>query len=183
MSYAFEPNLDNILLLEKSITDNNFANVHLFRYAVAEESQTFKLDAGSSSNARIIDFTTEAVPGLYRPRIVEAVTLDETLSDVSRIDMIKLDIEGAEPRAWQGMREIVRRHRPVLLFEFSPELIRVTSHIEPAIFLDQIVDAGYTLYILSADGNKSDPPQSRDQVLRAQERSGGTHLDLAALPN
>ena len=63
--------------------------------------------------------------------------------------MVKLDIEGAEPRAWQGMQEIVRRHRPVLLFEFSPELLRVTGHIEPAAFLDKIVDAGYALYLLS----------------------------------
>jgi len=180
--YAFEPNLDNILLLKRSIFDNGFTNVHLFPYAVAEESQTFKNDAGSSSNARIIDFTAEAVPGLYRPRIVEAVTLDETLSDVSRIEMVRLKIEGAEPRAWQGMQDFVRRHRPVLLFEFSPELLRVTGHIEPAAFLDTIVDAGYALYLLSDDGKKSDLPQSWDQILLAQERSGSTHLDLAAMP-
>jgi len=96
--------------------------------------------------------------------------------------MVKLDIEGAEPRAWQGMQEIVRRHRPVLLFEFSPELLRVTGHIEPAAFLDTIVDAGYALYLLSDDGKKSDLPQSWDQILLAQERSGSTHLDLAAMP-
>jgi hypothetical protein len=110
------------------------------------------------------------------------VTLDKTLSDVSRIDMVKLDIEGAEPRAWQRMQDFVRRHRPVLLFEFSPVLLRVTGHIEPAAFLDKIIDAVYELDILSADGKTRELPQSRDQILLAQERSGRMHLDLAAMP-
>jgi len=180
--YAFEPNPDNIDLLELSIIANGFANVHLFPYAVAEVSQSFKLDAGASSNARIIDFSAEAVPGLNMPQIVESVTLDETLADVIKIDMIKLDIEGAEPRAWQGMEEIVRKHRPVILLEYSPELLRVTSHIEPASFLDKVADAGYEMFILSSAGETSETPQSRDQIVLAQERTGTTHLDLVAYP-
>jgi len=116
------------------------------------------------------------------PLIVEAVTVDETLAELTKIDMIKLDIEGAEPRAWQGMEEIVRRHRPVILFESSPDLLRVTSHIEPASFLDMIADAGYEMFILSSTGGTSETPQSRDQIVLAQERTGTTHLDLVAFP-
>ena len=181
--YAFEPNPDNIYLIKKSIAANSFANVQLYPFAVAELAQTFKLDAGvSSSNARIIDFSDEAVPGLNATILVKAVTLDETLADAPKIDLIKLDIEGAEPRAWQGMRQIVRRYRPVILFEYSPELLQDTSHIEPAFLLDEIAGAGYDLFILSTAGKQSQTPQSRDQIVLAQAQTGSTHLDLVAYP-
>jgi hypothetical protein len=86
------------------------------------------------------------------------------------------------PRAWQGMEEIVRQHRPVILFEYSPDLLRVTSHIEPVSFLNMVADAGYELFILSSAGGTSETPQSSDQIVLAQEHAGTTHLDLVAFP-
>jgi FkbM family methyltransferase len=101
--YAFEPNPDNCELLERSIIENGFANISLFPNAVAEAEQSFNLDVGgTNSNGRIIDFSPQAVPGQYPPLLVEAVVLDKVLADVERINLIKIDIEGAEPRAWQG---------------------------------------------------------------------------------
>ncbi len=180
--YAFEPNPDNIQLIKLSIAANSFENVSLFPVAVAETDQEFKLDAGAaSSNARIIDFSADAVPGLNNPLLIKAVTLDKTLAGVPKIDMVKLDIEGAEPRAWAGMHQLVKKHRPILLFEFSPGLIRMTSHVPPETLLDSILEAGYQLYIL-AEGDSRQKPRTRDEIVRRQMGSGGTHLDLLALP-
>lgn len=181
--YSFEPKPDNIELIERSVDANGFTNVHLFPFAVAEKAQTFKLDAAAaSSNARIIDFSPEAVPGLNAPIMVDAVTLDRTLAELASVDIIKLDIEGAEPRAWQGMQQIVQKHRPAILFEYSPDLLRVTSHVEPASLLDSIIDAGYDLFILQNVGPQGHIPQSKDQIVQIQTSSGSTHLDLLALP-
>jgi len=180
--FAFEPNPDNVQLIRKSIAANSFENVSLFPVAVAESDQELKLDAGAaSSNARIIDFSADAVPGLNTPILVKAVTLDATLAGVHKIDLVKLDIEGAEPRAWAGMRQLVKKHRPGLLFEFSPELIRVTSHTPPEALLDSILEAGYQLYIL-VEGDSGQKPRTAAEIVQVQTRSGGTHLDLLALP-
>jgi FkbM family methyltransferase len=182
--FAFEPNPDNCDMIEKSVEANGFDNIRLFPFAVAEAAQTFNLDVGgTNSNGRIIDFSPEAVPGQAPPRLVEAVVLDETLPDLARVDVIKLDIEGAEPRAWQGMQSLVRQFRPVLVFEFSPELIRVTSHIPAESFLDEIIAHHYDLFILERFQKKSSQPQTIPQIMAAHAQSGLTHLDLVAIPH
>jgi FkbM family methyltransferase len=180
--YAFEPNPDNCRMMEMSIEANCFDNIRLFPFAVAEEKQQFNLDVGgTNSNGRIIDFSPEAVPGQATPLLVEAVVLDETLPNLERVDVIKLDVEGAEPRAWQGMQQIINKFRPILVFEFSPELIPVTSHVSPGSFLDQILGLQYDLYILERFKNKSRRPQTREEILEAYAKSGLTHLDLVAV--
>jgi FkbM family methyltransferase len=181
--YAFEPNPDNCRMVEMSIEANSFANIQLFPYAVAEARQQFNLDVGgTNSNGRIIDFSPDAVPGQATPILVQAVVLDDALTGLERVDVIKLDIEGAEPRAWQGMQRIIGRFRPTLVFEFSPELIPVTSHVSAESFLNQILAQQYELFILERFKDKSRRPQTKEQILEAHARSGLTHLDLVATP-
>jgi FkbM family methyltransferase len=180
--YAFEPNPDNCRMIEKSIEANGFENIQLFPNAVAEARQSFNLDVGgTNSNGRIIDFSPDAIPGQATPLLVEAVVLDEALPNLDRVDVIKLDIEGAEPRAWQGMQQIVSKFRPTLVFEFSPELIPITSHVTAESFLDEIISHQYDLYILERFKDKSRHPQTKQQILEAYAKSGLTHLDLVAI--
>ncbi len=181
--YAFEPNPDNCQMIERSIEANGFENIHLFQNAVAEAKQSFNLDVGgTNSNGRIIDFSPEAIPGQAEPILVEAVVLDEALTNLERVDVIKLDIEGAEPRAWQGMQQIVKKFRPILVFEFSPDLIQVTSHVTAESFLDEIINQHYDLYILERTKDKSSQSQTKQQILKTHAASGQTHLDLVAIP-
>jgi FkbM family methyltransferase len=180
---AFEPNTDNCDLLEQSITANAFDNISLHPYAVAESEQEFQLDVGgTNSNGRIIDFSPQAVAGDGPLRLIRAVALDHFLVDEPRLDVIKMDIEGAEPRALQGMEQTIARHRPVLITEFSPHLIEVTSHLAPVAFLQLIHHCGYDIFVLERDAAKSATPQSQEQLLQAVAGSGLTHLDLVAYP-
>lgn len=63
-----------------------------------------------------------------------------------------MDVEGAEPRVWSGMQAIVHRHRPTIVFEFSPILLNRTSEVDPAAFLKEIQDL-YDLFIILPAGN------------------------------
>jgi FkbM family methyltransferase len=181
--YAFEPNPDNCKMIEMSREANGFENIKLYQNAVAEAKQRFNLDVGgTNSNGRIIDFSPDAVAGQATPILVEAVVLDETLPDLERVDVVKLDIEGAEPRAWQGMQNIINKFRPVLVFEFSPELIPITSHVTAESFLDEIIGQQYDIFILERFKEKSREPQTKRQILEAHANSGLTHLDMVAVP-
>lgn len=91
-----------------------------------------------------------------------------------------MDIEGAEPRAFQGMRQILEQHQPVLLLEFSPELIELTSHVSPESFLNTLAVADYDLYILERNGPKRQRPYSTHELMNAAQQSQLTHLDLVA---
>jgi FkbM family methyltransferase len=181
---AFEPNLDNCELFRRSIAASGFAEqVHLHPYAAAEKAQTFVLDVGGNdSNGRMIDFSAEAVAGINPPRTIQAVALDDLLAGESRLDVVKMDIEGAEPRALRGMAQVIRKHRPLLLLEFSPFLIQVTSHMAAADFLEELAAFDYELSILTEAGEGSEGGQSPATILEIANQPERTHVDIVAYP-
>ncbi len=43
--------------------------------------------------------------------------------NVSRVDVLKIDVEGAELKVIRGARETLTRHRPVLVIELDDQLL------------------------------------------------------------
>lgn len=179
---AFEPNPANCDLLRRSIAANEFEGViALHSVAVAESRQTIHFStAGVDSNGRVIN-PAEAAAEVVALPTVEAVALDEALDGVERVDVIKLDVEGAEARAWRGMQAVLARHRPTLLFEFSPTLLERTSEVDPAAFLEE-VSRQYDLFIITPEGATADKPDPVARIPEQHAASGLTHLDLLARP-
>lgn len=69
----------------------------------------------------------EPIDGVEIERFeVQLVTLDEALSDVDRLDFMKIDVEGAELPTLRGASELLARFQPELLFECAPD-----SQLEP----------------------------------------------------
>ena len=89
---------------------------------------------------------------------------------------MKIDIEGAEPRAIAGMQGIIRSHRPKIVTEFSPALIKVTSHTQPSEYLNQLQQLGYRFELLADDLTEA----STDEVMAAV--ADRDHVDLLATP-
>lgn len=54
---------------------------------------------------------------LRDPRFVNvpSITLDQLFLDAERLDLIKIDIEGHEPKALRGAEKVIRKHRPVII--------------------------------------------------------------------
>lgn len=178
---AFEPNPANVELLRQSTAANGFERIIDVRAAaVAEEAGTLLFStSGVDSNGQIVSPARSAA-GSDLPS-VEAVTLDDALADCGRVDVIKIDVEGAEGRVWRGMQSIVHRHRPVLLFEFSPDLLRQTSEVEPEAFLEAVQSA-YHLFVISPEGATSAQPDSVAAIIERHAAAGQAHLDILARP-
>ena len=91
---------------------NDAKNVRVLPYAASDRSGLISLTGGS--NAHLVDATTR------RAVYAQTVVLDEALSWVPRLDLLKMDVEGHESLAFDGCRDLIERHRPTLIVEFSP---------------------------------------------------------------
>ena len=112
---------------------------------------------------------------------MRVVKIDDCLQDIPRLRFVKIDVEGAEPMVIDGMSNLISRFMPVLLFEFYPDFIRLTSQCDPQKFLDQIIEYGYKLRVIGQDGNISEVLRP-SQVMRLPTDRGRTHVDVLALP-
>ena len=142
--YAFEPEPNNYHLLVKNIEVNGCNNVIPVQKAVSNQSGVTKLLLAPRTTGahRIND------PNYGKGSIeVETVALDEFFKDKeSRIDVIKMDVVGAEIATLQGMREILKRNNELkIIGEFYREFIRRSGY-SPEDGLDELIRDGFKLY-------------------------------------
>ena len=82
---------------------------------------------------------------------VPATTLDTYCSehDIGVVDVIKMDIEGGEWKALQGMSTILNQEHLQLVFEYNPEALE-RAGIVPKEILALLHEHGFALYALAA---------------------------------
>jgi FkbM family methyltransferase len=173
---AFEPGAENAALLMRSAQGNGFDNLVVHPYAVSDA------DA-------MIGFTMDDSNGQIKPGDpadwacqVQTIILEEFLAAEPRIDLIKMDIEGAEGRALRGMQQLIRQHHPIIFSEFNPTSLPVISEIAPADYLNLLRAPGYDLFVLHRTGGRSATPQSNAQIMaHFAGPEVPHHLDLLAL--
>jgi FkbM family methyltransferase len=117
---AFEPAKRSFEVLQKNTAGNRFGNVRLFRLALANCSGSSWLrhapDPGRNALRRVSVDRGDC-------ERVSLAKLDEVLESekVSRVDLIKIDAEGAEELVMQGGEWAFRTWRPVIIFEVNTE--------------------------------------------------------------
>jgi FkbM family methyltransferase len=78
----------------------------------------------SSSLGRIDDAGLSRLGDTVQSVTVEAVTLDDLLEGLPRVDVLKIDIEGAEAHAFAGLRHTLEANpHAVVMFEWGRSLI------------------------------------------------------------
>ncbi|MGB6743152.1 MAG: FkbM family methyltransferase, partial [Terracidiphilus sp.] len=78
---------------------------------------------------------------------VPARPLDSILKSigVSRVDVLKIDVEGAELRVLTGAKDTLARHHPVILIELDDSLLQ-PMHTSAAEITTFLRDLGYTVH-------------------------------------
>jgi FkbM family methyltransferase len=173
---AFEPSVENCELLKMSLTANNFQHVAVHQVAVADEDGMVGFHMGSS-NGSILRADRGPLPFQ-----VPSVRLDNLLHNEPRIDLIKMDIEGAEGLALAGMKQLISRHRPIIFTEFSPEALMHHSEVTAEEYLKQLDDLGYDLHVIHYDRGQNPTPQTLEEIMADFASHHSDHLDLVAYP-
>jgi FkbM family methyltransferase len=169
--YSFEPTPRTVKVLRQNLDLNGISEVEVFPAAVMDRSgeAPFYLNSSSSSLNTLFpdDKTTESVR-------VAAVTLDEALQGRERVDVIKIDVEGAEPLVLRGMTDILRKNpRLTIIMEFAAAHLD-RAGIPPLDHLRSLRDLGFR--IRRIDDFTGDLLEWHDQELLAAE-SSNLHLE------
>jgi FkbM family methyltransferase len=120
--HAFEPVPEDARCLEETTRINALPNVTVHAAAVADRTGSAELAVAGAFDgaARLVELATQNGAATDRRVIrVPVTTLDDFCAreGLERVDLVKMDIEGAERLALAGMEAVLARHRPVLVAE------------------------------------------------------------------
>lgn len=119
--FSFEPNHEKFSVLKKNVSVNNYKNVLLVQKYVSNKS---------TKNSKI-----------------NSVSLDDFFGQCDNpINLIKMDIEGGEGLAMEGMKILLEKNKDIkILTEFHTKELRRCG-IEPNDFLNDLKQLGFSLY-------------------------------------
>ena len=145
--HAFEPEPGNFALLKRNVEANRRENVVLVNKAVSAKTGKERLYISEENAGGHTIYSA----GSRESVAVDAVRLDEYFASASsRVDFVKMDIQGAEGAALEGMMPLLRQNgRVKILTEFWPEGLR-KSGTGPERFLGLLAAGGFSLYDLKA---------------------------------
>ena len=141
--YAIEPTPGCLQCLRATVAQNQLdPSVQVVEAAVGEEPrEVYLVCEGASVFNRIV---TDPMSVVEETKPVQQITLDELwISEGSPdIDLLKVDVEGAEVPVLKGGRKLIETCSPVILFE--NQHIDQFSGLEPAKLLAEL---GYLIYV------------------------------------
>ncbi len=162
---AFEANPVMAERVRKNVRLNGFSHVEVIENAVHDHPDTLEFYISDSPGKSSI----YAISNPVKKITVKAITLDDYLRDWSRLDVIKMDIEGNDCLGLIGARESIRRFRPFIVFEYRFE----TPGEQSKQVFDLLAELGYQVQALERDGH----------LAAFDWRSGKGHIDVVCQPS
>jgi|GEM_PF-1517872 len=123
---AFEPDLHNLQRSERNVQLNGFNNVKFVNAAISDISGEIEFITSGNTNSHIPGTYVGADYTSYQPRevkgrtvTIKSMSLDDAYynPEIPNPNLIKIDIEGAEKVALNGLHQLVQKHQPLIVLE------------------------------------------------------------------
>jgi FkbM family methyltransferase len=155
--YAFEPEPGNFKLLTENIRLNGYENVVAVQKAVSNRAGTASLflslrGSGAHSLLSSRDYGKETIA-------IKTVTLDKFFAKERSpaIQVIKMDIEGWELEALDGMRRLIAHNSPLkMVAEFYPWGL-LSRDISPQALTSRLIELGFTISVIDDETGQTTP--------------------------
>jgi FkbM family methyltransferase len=155
---AFEADPEIFELLRDNVAINWCEKVAEPRnQAVADFSGSLTLfrRVGRSGNTSITQVPESERVVFGEPESVEfevdCVTIDEVVAGFERLDVVKIDVEGAESLVLRGMGDTVQRLNPLVIMEWSPGQAEAAGGSADEL-TGLVEDLGLTAHVFEHDG-------------------------------
>jgi len=156
---AFEPRPTTGHWLKRSIEDNAFSErAEIYNCAVGPRAGEIHIGYSRDTDnpGGTWSLLNEKLEARFRTGNavmirVPMVALDEVVGD-RRVDVIKIDIEGAEPAAMAGSSRILSTNRPIVVSEINPALLEQVSNVSARDYVKTMNALGYRCCELTPHG-------------------------------
>lgn len=154
--YAFEPMPSMIERLKKHIVINNMGDkVMLVTKALTSTNGILKFSLPKAENSGTASTVLGRSQNTDELIEVEGITLDDYLASINfqgSVDLIKIDIEGAELFALQGMTNLLSStSKPVLILEMNDDMMKMAGYT-PDDVIEFLKPFGYFAYEITRNG-------------------------------
>ena len=157
--HAFEPEPSNHQLLLENIQRNGYTNVVALKQAVLNQVGPTTLFLTALDNGRHSAYR-HGLP--ERGSIeVDGTTLDAFLASIPDrgVDLVKLDVEGAELAVLEGMGELIQESSELkLIMEFSPTLLQGAA-ADPIQLLERLKASDFEIYCITDKNGPVELPE------------------------
>ena len=121
---SIEPNPVTLEQLSQNVARSGLQNVLMVHTACADSHNPVRLYLHTESNSSMASLSSEnATSGVAVD--VSCTPLDDLCLQrgLERVNLVKIDVEGAELSVLRGMSRLLRRMRPVVVLEMEPRLL------------------------------------------------------------
>jgi len=141
--YALEPDPISYSFLNQNIQLNRYSNVITFPKAASNHMGAAKFYLNSADASK-----TSLLPrdGWEKAISIECITLDEIIGD-QRIDVAKIDVEGAEPMVLEGMKKTIEGNPQLILFIEQNPVALWEGGSSPDALETLLKDLGYKIIV------------------------------------
>ena len=162
--FTFEPEPRNFAKLTENIKLNNFTNTTINQVAVSSKEEKLKLYLSNNNNSGVHsliyndDLKKEFVE-------VDTVTIDKFLerNHISKLDMVKIDVEGSELDVLEGIENTLLKFKPVLIMEVVSQYLK--SRGSSSVEFKRLMNSkfGYKAFLVNNDGSlRLDSPDNEN---------------------
>ncbi len=144
---CFEADRQNFKHLQTNL--NGYNNVMIHNVAVADAAGELDMYVSHRLNVDNRTYKPEQYKTSYK---VKAQPVDEVIKPGSRIDFVKMDIQGAEFLALKGMQRVMKENSGmVILTEIAPHFLLLCSNTTVDEFAELLKSNGFILYLVKGD--------------------------------
>lgn len=132
--HCFEPSAYSYQTFRQTISKNNLGgNIKLIKKGLYSKSGRISFHTHGIPNALGDGIKDTKRAGISRKVTIEVTTLDNYVkkAKIRNIDLIKIDVEGAELFVLKGTSQTIKKFRPIIIFEAHPQNLKAYGlHIE-----------------------------------------------------
>ena len=177
---AFEPDMRNRKIFDKSIKHNLCNNIDTYPYILSNKNYKKKLflDQNYFGSSSILE--SEIPTKLLKHIDVDSIKLDDVIFKYyNKIDFLKVNIEGSEFYFLQGAKKTIIKYRPNIIIEYSYLRLSKIKNFNNEEFFSFFRNLNYKIYPLDDKKvNYSNKKLKEMSIMKEKENLGTLHLAI-----